>query len=120
MGVLSVGIPTPIKALPKVRGLVGALSARTAIRNCVGAVCRSDSDRHSRISGEPKSQYCIELSLFTLCARTLSAGIAAGTSMGAARKLIESSRITRATDMMRRVAGGVIVLVGIYFAGQAF
>ena len=40
----------------------------------------------------------------------------AGTSMGAAKKLIESKKLTKATDVMRRVAGGVIVLVGAYFA----
>ena len=45
--------------------------------------------------------------------------IAAGTSMGAARKLIESKRVTRATEIMRRVAGGAIVLVGVYFAYTA-
>jgi len=40
----------------------------------------------------------------------------AGTSMGAAKKLIESKRLTRATDITRRFAGAVIVLVGAYFA----
>ncbi|MBN1944662.1 MAG: hypothetical protein JW797_03255 [Bradymonadales bacterium] len=40
----------------------------------------------------------------------------AGTSMGAARRLIESRRTNRALDIARRVAGGVIVLVGVYFA----
>jgi hypothetical protein len=41
--------------------------------------------------------------------------IVAGTSMGAARTLIESKRLTRTTDILRRVAGAVIVLVGAYF-----
>jgi cytochrome c biogenesis protein CcdA len=40
----------------------------------------------------------------------------AGTSMGAARKLIDSRKITRATDVMRRAAGALIVAVGAYFA----
>ena len=40
----------------------------------------------------------------------------AGTSMGAAKKLIESKKLTKATEIMRRVAGGVIVRVGAYFA----
>ncbi len=39
----------------------------------------------------------------------------AGTSMGAARKLIESKKITRATDVMRRLAGAIIILVGVFF-----
>jgi cytochrome c-type biogenesis protein len=39
----------------------------------------------------------------------------AGTSMGAARKLIENKRATRALGLLRKGAGVVIVLVGIYF-----
>jgi len=39
----------------------------------------------------------------------------AGTSMGAARVLIENSKMTRATDILRKTAGVVIVLVGVYF-----
>jgi len=35
--------------------------------------------------------------------------------MGAARKLIKSRGLNRTTDILGRVAGGVIVLVGIYF-----
>jgi len=45
--------------------------------------------------------------------------IAAGTSVGIARKLIESRKITRATEIMRRGAGGVIVLVGLFFVYTA-
>jgi cytochrome c biogenesis protein CcdA len=41
--------------------------------------------------------------------------LVAGTSMGAARTLIESRRVTRATEIMRRAAGVVIVVVGLYF-----
>jgi cytochrome c-type biogenesis protein len=40
----------------------------------------------------------------------------AGTSMGLARKLIESKKVTHATEAMRRAAGVVIVCVGGYFA----
>lgn len=40
----------------------------------------------------------------------------AGTSMGAARHLIENKKTTRVMDIMRKMAGGAIVLVGIYFA----
>jgi hypothetical protein len=35
--------------------------------------------------------------------------------LGPARTLIESKNVTRATDIMRRAAGGVIVLVGAFF-----
>ena len=44
----------------------------------------------------------------------------AGTSMGAARKLIESKKMTSTLAWLRRGAGLVIVLVGVYFAYRAF
>jgi cytochrome c biogenesis protein CcdA len=40
----------------------------------------------------------------------------AGTSMGAARKLIENKKATRTLGLLRRIAGAVIILVGAYFA----
>jgi cytochrome c biogenesis protein CcdA len=40
----------------------------------------------------------------------------AGTSMGAARQLIENRKATRVLDVLRRAAGAAIVLVGAYFA----
>jgi cytochrome c-type biogenesis protein len=42
----------------------------------------------------------------------------AGTSMGAARQLIENKRATRVLDILRRGAGIAIILVGIYFASK--
>jgi cytochrome c-type biogenesis protein len=43
----------------------------------------------------------------------------AGTSMGAARTLIENRNATRALGILRRGAGLTVVLVGVYFAFQA-
>lgn len=40
----------------------------------------------------------------------------AGTSMGAAKTLIENKNATRALGVLRSCAGGLIVLVGAYFA----
>jgi cytochrome c-type biogenesis protein len=44
----------------------------------------------------------------------------AGTSMGAARALIENKKATRTLELLRRGAGAVIVLVGVYFAYRSF
>ncbi len=44
----------------------------------------------------------------------------AGTSMGAARTLIENRKAARALGMLRRGAGFAVVLVGVYFAVLAF
>lgn len=43
----------------------------------------------------------------------------AGTSMGAARRLLSSRGLNQATLWMRRGAGVVIVLIGLFFAWQA-
>jgi cytochrome c biogenesis protein CcdA len=42
--------------------------------------------------------------------------LVAGTSMGAARVLIENRRASRVLSLLRRAAGAAIVLVGFYFA----
>jgi cytochrome c biogenesis protein CcdA len=42
--------------------------------------------------------------------------VIAGTSMGAARQLIENKKATRVLELLRRSAGVAIVLVGGYFA----
>jgi cytochrome c-type biogenesis protein len=40
----------------------------------------------------------------------------AGTSMGAARKLIENKKATHVLGLLRRGAGAAVVIVGVYFA----
>lgn len=40
----------------------------------------------------------------------------AGTSMGAARTLIENKKATRMLEVLRRAAGVLIILAGVYFA----
>jgi len=45
--------------------------------------------------------------------------IVAGTSMGAARGLLESRRFAKWTDVCKKIAGGVIVAIGVYFVLQA-
>lgn len=44
----------------------------------------------------------------------------AGTSMGAARQLIENKRATRVLDFLRKGAGVAIIFVGVYFASKGF
>lgn len=41
--------------------------------------------------------------------------LVAGTSMGAAKKIIESKGLTSATNTLRRVAAALIIAVGLYF-----
>ena len=46
--------------------------------------------------------------------------LVAGTSMGLAKKMLESRRWARGADVMRKAAGIVIVLVGVFFAYEGF
>ena len=41
--------------------------------------------------------------------------VIAGTSMGAAKSIIENKKLTAATNILRRVAGVLIIAVGAYF-----
>jgi len=42
--------------------------------------------------------------------------LVAGASIGAAKSIIENKKLTTTTTWLRRVAGGLIILVGAYFA----
>jgi cytochrome c-type biogenesis protein len=120
MGILNFTIPTPIKTPPKVRGFVGALLLGLLF-GIVSAPCAAPIliVILTYLAGSKASVPYGALLLLVYALGHSVLIIAAGTSMGAARKLIESRKVTRATDIMRRVAGGAIVLVGVYFAYQA-
>jgi cytochrome c biogenesis protein CcdA len=117
MGVLSIPIPSlGGKLQPRSRGLLGAL-VLGLLFGLVSAPCAAPilvvllaylagSGASVVYGGWLLLVYALGHSLLILIA---------GTSMGAARVLIENSRMTRATDILRKAAGAVIVLVGLYF-----
>ena len=117
MGVLRFTIPAPVNLRPKVRGALGALILGLLF-GVVSAPCAAPMLvvllTYLAASGSSVVYGGVLLLVYALGHSVLI--LVAGTSMGAAKKLIESKRLTRATDVMRRVAGGVIVLVGAYFA----
>lgn len=120
MGVLNFSFPTPIKTPPKARGFIGAF-VLGLLFGIVSAPCAAPILivilTYLAGSGASVPYGALLLLVYALGHSVLI--IAAGTSMGAARKLIESKRVTKATALMRRGAGGVIVLVGVYFAYTA-
>jgi len=120
MGILNFSIPTPIKAPPKVQGFLGAFLLGLLF-GIVSAPCAAPILivilTYLAGSGASIPYGALLLLLYALGHSVLI--IAAGTSMGAARKLIESKRVTKATEIMRRVAGASVVLVGVYFAYKA-
>lgn len=117
MGVLRFTIPMPFNVQPKVKGAVGALLLGLLF-GVVSTPCAAPILvvllTYLAGSGASVAYGGLLLLVYALGHSLLI--LVAGTSMGAARKLIESRRMTRATDIMRRVAGGVIVLVGAFFA----
>jgi cytochrome c biogenesis protein CcdA len=120
MGVLKFTIPMPVKVQPKTRGIVGAFIVGLLF-GVVSAPCAAPIlvVLLTYLAGSGSS---VAYGAFLLLVYALGHSVLvllAGTSMGIARKLIESKKITRATDIMRRAAGGVIILVGAFFVYTA-
>lgn len=120
MGVLHVPIPNLLQRQPRLRGALGAL-VLGLLFGFVSAPCAASillvlltylagSGASVVYGGALLLVYGLGHSVLILVA---------GTSMGAARHLLESRRLTRVLDILRRVAGGVIILVGVYFVVAA-
>lgn len=117
LGVLRFTVPTPVRVQPKARGAAGAL-VLGMLFGLVSAPCAAPilvvlltyvagADSSILFGGSLLFAYALGHGLLVLVA---------GTSMGAARKLIESKGLTRATAALRRAGGVMILLIGIYFA----
>jgi len=120
MGVLKFTIPTPIKVQPRIKGLVGAL-VLGLLFGVVSAPCAAPIlvVLLTYLAGSGSS---VAYGGFLLLVYALGHSVlilVAGTSMGAARKLIESKKMTSTLAWLRRGAGVVVVLVGVYIAYQA-
>ncbi len=116
MGVLKLSIPMPFSVQPRTRGLVGAL-VMGLLFGVVSAPCAAPILivllTYLAGSGSSVPWGALLLLVYALGHSVLI--LLAGTSMGFARKFIESGNITKATNVMRRLAGALIVLVGVYF-----
>lgn len=116
IGVLDFSIPTPLRKLPNVTGVVGAL-VMGVLFGFVSAPCAGPVLivllAYLAGSGASVAYGATLLLVYALGHSVLI--LVAGTSMGLAKKIIESKNLTRATDIMRRAAGAVIVVVGGYF-----
>src|SRR5664280_1421372 len=118
MGVVTVPIPSlGGKLQPKTRGYVGALLLGLLF-GLVSAPCAAPILivllTYLAGSGASVAWGALLLLIYALGHNVLI--LIAGTSMGAARTLLENKKTTRTLELLRRAAGAVIVLVGIYFA----
>ncbi len=117
MGVYELNIPTPFELKPRVRGVVGALILGLLF-GVVSAPCAAPILvvllTYLAGSGSSVAYGGLLLLVYALGHSVLI--LLAGTSMGVARKLIESRKATKAFNVLRRVAGGAIVVIGGYFA----
>ena len=120
MGVLKFTIPMPFNVQPKIKGALGAL-LMGLLFGIVSTPCAAPILvvllTYLAGSGASVPYGGMLLLVYALGHSVLI--LIAGTSMGVARKLIESKNVTRATEWMRKGAGAVIVLVGVYFLYSA-
>ena len=117
-GVVTVPIPSlGGKVQPKIKGYVGALLLGLLF-GLVSAPCAGPIliVLLTYLAGSGASIVWGALLLLVYALGHSVLILIAGTSMGAARRLLENKKMTHALDLLRRAAGGVIVLVGIYFA----
>lgn len=117
MGVLTVPIPSLAdKVQPKTRGLLGAL-VLGLLFGLVSAPCAAPIlvVLLTYLAGSGASVPYGGLLLLVYALGHSLLIIIAGTSMGAARTLIENKKMSRTMDILRKGAGAVIVLVGVYF-----
>lgn len=116
MEVLRFTIPMPFQVNPRTQGVLGAL-VLGLLFGLVSAPCAAPilvvlltylagSGASVLYGGFLLLMYALGHSVLILIA---------GTSMGAARRLIESRKTTNTLAWLRRGAGVVIVLVGLYF-----
>jgi cytochrome c-type biogenesis protein len=116
--VLTVPIPSLGGRLqPKIRGLLGAL-VLGLLFGVVSAPCAAPIlvVLLTYLAGSGASVPYGGLLLLSYALGHSVLILLAGTSMGAARQLIENRKATRVLEVVRRGAGATIVLVGIYFA----
>jgi cytochrome c biogenesis protein CcdA len=118
MGVLTIPIPSlGGKLQPKNRGLLGAL-VLGLLFGVVSAPCAAPIlvVLLTYLAGSGSSVTWGGTLLLVYAFGHSVLIMIAGTSMGAARQLIENKKATRVLEILRRGAGAAIVLVGAYFA----
>jgi cytochrome c-type biogenesis protein len=116
-GLVHIPIPALVRFQPKVRGAAGALLLGLLF-GFVSAPCAAPILvvllTYLAGSGASVAYGGLLLLVYGLGHGVLI--LVAGTSMGAAQRIISSAGVTRTTDWLRRGAGVLIIIVGLWFA----
>ncbi|MBI4864033.1 MAG: sulfite exporter TauE/SafE family protein [Candidatus Riflebacteria bacterium] len=116
LGALEFTVPVPVKVQPKTQGVLGAL-IMGLLFGFVSAPCAGPILivllTYLATANASASYGAVLLFVYALGHSVMI--LIAGTSMGLARGILESRKITRATELLRKGGGGVIILVGAYF-----
>jgi cytochrome c-type biogenesis protein len=116
MSLFEFSLPVPSFAQPRIRGFVGAF-VLGLLFGVVSTPCAAPLlvVVLTYLAGSGASVFYGGVLLLAYALGHSVLILVAGTSMGAARSLIESKKMTAVTAVLRRVSGGVIVIVGLYF-----
>lgn len=116
IGLVTIPFPNAIRVQPKTRGALGALILGLLF-GIVSAPCAAPIlvVLLTYLAGSGSSVTYGGLLLFVYGLGHSVLILIAGTSMAAARKLIESKNFNRTTEWLRRGAGVLILGVGAYF-----
>ncbi|MDJ0766521.1 MAG: cytochrome c biogenesis protein CcdA [Myxococcota bacterium] len=119
-GILNFTIPMPFNVQPKTKGLLGAL-VLGLLFGFVSAPCAAPILvvllTYLAGSGASVTYGGLLLLIYALGHSVLI--IIAGTSMGVAKKIISSKKATKTLEVVRRLAGWMIVLIGLFIIYQA-
>jgi cytochrome c-type biogenesis protein len=120
MEVLVVPIPAAAKVQPGTRGALGALLLG-ALFGFVSTPCAGPIliVLLAYLATQGASALYGGGLLLTYALGHSALIVVAGTSMGVARGLLSSEHFSRWTGILKKVAGAVIIVVGIYFVAQA-
>ncbi len=116
MGILNIPLPSPVRSQPRVRGVLGALLLGLLF-GTISTPCATPIlvVLLAYLAGSGASVLYGAALLMTYALGHSILVLLAGTSIGMARKLIESQGFGRAIDRLRRASGAMVVLVGVYF-----
>jgi len=118
-GIWNINIPMPFQVQPRTRGMLGALILGLLF-GVVSAPCAAPIlvVLLTYLAGSNAS---VPYGGFLLLVYALGHSVLillAGTSVGVAKKLMESKKMVRGFEMLRKGAGIVVILVGLYFAAK--